>query len=224
MDIYNNLFKEAKDISIIINEYENKLNRQKEKMKHTESEIKKLLPKGYWWSSDINKNFVLPKKYSIKNVEFDLICEDVCITVKESLKKKPWKNYDDEEYYYLEDFLKLNIYKTEEEAKKAVYNRICPNCGGVMKYTIKPWCDKCIEDRWNKMLEYEKTHVFYEPNKKLYYTMGYTDELTCDKGFGGKHFIFKRLDTDEIIESDNLWSSCSHRGNANVPEIEFLTT
>lgn len=149
------------------------------------------------------------------------------VVVKEVFKKAPWSGFTGLTNLSLDRFLELDIYKTEEEAKEAVYNRPCPKCGGPMKYTRYIWCDKCLQERRNKDIEYRNSHVFYEPNEKKVYTVGYTDELThdVDKGFGGKHFVFRRLDTGEIIETDNLWSGLGANGNIdNLPLIEFINT
>lgn len=213
MEKYNALYQEASNIKDIIKTKESEL-------ECVEKELLAIFPKGYWWAFDIDDHWKRPKKYTIKEVK------NGYVVVKEIVKKLPWDGFTGENIITFAKLSNLDIFRTEDAAKKAAYNRICPKCGGAMGYTVKQWCDKCIDKRFHMRIEYEDTHVFYEPNEKIYYTMGYTDELTrdCDKGFGGKHFTFKRLDTGEIIESDNLWSSCSYRGDGNVPEIEFLNT
>lgn len=195
------------------------IRKKKEEFDCVQKEIKKLFPKGYWWAFDIDDNWKRPKKYSIREV-----C-DGYVTVKEVFKKAPWQGFTGLSNLSFERFFKLDIYKTEEEAKVAAYNRPCPKCGGPMKYGTDVWCGKCMRERYDRAEEYKKTHIFYDPKKKWEYAVGYTDELTRDihKGFGGKHFKFKRLDTGEIIETDNLWSYGRVYENVrNLPLIEFI--
>ena len=102
---------------------------------------------------------------------------------------------------------------------------ICPKCGVHLDYIQKAWCAKCMAKRQKMKEEFENSHTFYEPNEDLIYHIGYTDEITRDKGFQGKRFMFKRLDTGEVIESDNLWSRGRFSENVdNLPIIEFLIT
>ena len=129
MDKYNILNEEASQIHKAI-----KL--QNEKLDCVQKQIKNLFPKGYWWAFDIDNNWKRPKKYSIRE-----ICNDY-ITVKEVFKKAPWQGFTGLTTLSLERFLKLDIYKTEEEAKIAAYNRPCPKCGGPMKFTTDVWCAK----------------------------------------------------------------------------------
>ena len=210
MDKYKALNEEASSAYKIIKQ-------QNEKLDDINKKIKNLFPKGYWWAFDIDYNWKRPKKYSIRE-----ICNDY-ITVKEVFKKAPWKGFTGLTTLSFERFLKLDIYKTEEEAKVAAYNRPCPKCGGPMKYTTNVWCEKCLFDRHKKAEEYRHNHAFYEPNRKLVYIIEYTDELTREKGSHGRRFVFRRLDTGEIIETDNLWSSYGADGNvSNLPLIEFI--
>ena len=121
--------------------------------------------------------------------------------------------------------MKLEIYKTEEDARSAYYNRICPKCGGVMNYSNKAWCYKCMNERNEKRIAFEKENTFYNEEDDRIYTVGYTDELTrdFDKGFEGRQFTIQRMDTMEIIYTDNLWSSGVFNENVdNLPKIIFL--
>ncbi len=209
---YNSLKEKSSQIA-------QSIKKKKDELDSVQKEIKNLFPKGYWWSFGIDKYWNRPKKYSIREIH------DGFVIIKEVFKKAPWKGFTGETTVLFEDLFKLDIYKTEEEAKVAVYNRACPKCGGPMKFTTDVWCTKCILDRRDRANEYRENHTFYEPNKKTVYTVGYTDELTRDKGFGGRHFVFKRLDTGEVIETDNLWSSYGADGNVNnLPLIEFIKT
>lgn len=214
MEKYNALSDKSTQIELSIK-------KQKEELDCVSQEIKKLFPKGYWWTFDIDPHWKRPKKYSIREIS------NGCVTVKEVFKKAPWSGFTGLSILTLEQLLELDVYKTEEEAKVAAYNRPCPKCGGPMKYTTNVWCEKCLDERRDKVDEYRRNHMFYEPNKKHIYSVGYTDELTRDiyKGFGGKRFVFKRLDTGEIIETDNLWSEAiSSENTNNLPFIEFIKT
>ena len=203
---YNSLKEKSSQIA-------QSIKKQKDELDSVQKEIKNLFPKGYWWAFGIDKYWNKPKKYSIKEVY------DGYVIVKEVFKKAPWPGFDGLTRISFEDLFKLDICKTEEEAKVAAYNRICPKCGGPMKFTTDVWCTKCIFDRCDRANEYRKNHTFYDQNGKTVYTVEYTDELTRNKGFGGKHFTFKRLDTGEIIETDNLWSSYGADGNRYVSAL-----
>lgn len=188
--------------------------------------VKSMLAKGYWYTCDIDKNWNMPKKYSIKEISFSE--KDIYITVKEVFKKKPWPSFTGEHLYTLDNFVELNIHKTQEAALDAFTHRICPKCGGFMGKTRRCWCDKCVEKRFKEKEKFEKTHRFYCEEKDSFYYIGYYDDYAeiynLDKGYYGEHFKFQRLDTNEIIETDNLWSwGAFGKGNKNgYPEIKFL--
>lgn len=203
----------SEDMSRIENEIEMK-NKELDSVK---KEILKIFPRGYWWAYNIDPNWRRPKKYSIREVG------NGYVIVKEVFKKAPWDGFDGKRVLHFDELLELDIFKTEEEAKSAVYNRTCPKCGGSMKYTTRAWCDKCLSERSNKAREFESNNTFYAPNENKIYHIGYTDELTREKGYGGKRFVFKCLDTGEIIESDNLWSQgVFGKDVSNLQAIEFI--
>lgn len=206
-------------------EIENAKKELKKKERHrsyVESKIKSLLPKGYWFTYDIDTSWPHPKKYSVKNVS----CggNKIYITVKEVFKKKPWPTFTGESVYCLEEFAELNIYKTAEEAKDAYVHRICPKCGGFMGYSSDKWCRKCIDDRWKKKREFESKHFYYCPDTDGCYQVGYEDELQrkSDKGFGGYRFVLRRLDTGEVIYTTNLISCYKSDAYNTLPQIEFV--
>lgn len=181
-----------------------------------------LLLKGYWWSCDIDKNWDLPKKYSIKDARMGY--NGLCITVKEVVKKKPWASFTGETLFNFDEFSKINIYKTEEDAKTLYPKRICPKCGGTMGFVKTGWCKKCMDQRYKDIEEFERSHTFYCALNGNIYKVGYEDEFNESefKGFDGKHFILRRLDTGEIIETSNLWSCGFGDNTRNLPEIEFV--
>lgn len=220
---YNKIYQEASEIYSVIKNIEENLEVEKQKITEKEKEFKALLPKGYWWTYDIDTRWKQPKKYSIKKVEFT--SHGLCLTIKEVCKKLPWVGYKCESEYSLKEFLKINIYKTEEDAKTAYYNRICPKCGGIMKYSSMLWCAECVKERHNIEEEFNKNKTFYNPDEDNVYEVRYSDELTSyhEKGYGGKHFIIQRLDTGEIINTDNLWSCGTKNYDINsIPKIKFL--
>ena len=197
---------------------------QTEKINALEDKIKSMLPKGYWYTYDIDTSWKHPKKYSVKKVEF---CKsDFLITVKEVFKKKPWPTFTGESHYYLDSFNSLNIYKTAEEAIEAHQHRICPKCGCFMMYSESTWCKSCMEERSRAAKQFNEEHQFYDPVKKHFYNVEYEDELTRNswRGFDGRYFKIRRLDTVEVIETCNLWSDGLGENTKNLPEIEFLNT
>lgn len=195
---------------------------QKERHKsHVEDNIKALLPKGYWFTYDIDTNWKHPKKYSVKKVSCG---RNVYVTVKEVFKKKPWPTFTGEHVYTLEEFVKLNIYKTPEEATDGYVHRICPKCGEFMGYSSRSWCNKCMANRRIVAEEFEKTHYYYVPEKESCYYIGYEDELSdpYHRGFFGRSFTLRRLDTGEIIHTNNLWSAGCSKDCEKLPHVEFI--
>ena len=207
------LGKDAKEIKQIIKVEENKL-------KKVEDEAKKLLPRGYWYACDIDRNWHRPKKYSIRNVSFS-DSGSILIEVKEVFKKKPWEGFTGKHLFYLDEFLKLKIYKTEEVAM----NRPCPKCQKPMMNSHQEWCYNCMKQRRIDADIFYENHKFYDPKQKRKFSVHYEDELMwpAHKGYGGQHFTIRRLDTGEIINTTNLWSDGYYESNVdNLPEIEFL--
>lgn len=209
------LDSDVREIGDIINQYEAKLG-------EIEGEVLKMLPNGYWWACDIDYNTCKPKKYSIKGV----IAKKggVYVTVKEAFKKAPWKGYDGKHYYPLTRFLNLRRYETEQEAMDVYLNRICPKCGESMMYSEETWCKSCIDTRWKLKKEFDDSHHFYNPSDGHFYSVEYEDELTRTRGYNGKHFTFKRMDTGEIVNTSNLWAWGRGENKNNLPEIEFLSS
>ena len=187
-------------------------------------EISNILPKGYWYSCEIDPNWHRPKKYSIK--EIDVYNNgSVDVTIKEVFKKQPWPGFTGRRDYSLNNFLKFKIYKTAEEATDAYYHRICPKCGGFMMYSDYEWCNKCMNIRAEVSESFQKDHTFYCPADNRVYAVEYEDELTRRRGFEGKHFTLKRLDTGEIIHTSNLWSRGygeRYMDSDKLPQIEFI--
>jgi len=207
------LKSEAHEIHQTIAQYESKLD-------ETKAKILKLLPRGYWYSCEIDPNWHQPKKYSIREI---CVCSnDIYITIKEVFKKLPWPGFTGKSDYSLNNFLKLKIYKTAEEAKEGYLHRICPKCGGFMMNSDHPWCSKCWSERARVINEFNDSHVFYCPSEDKNYHVEYEDEFIWQKGFCGKHFTLRRMDTGEIIYTSNLWSSRKSNDFDTLPKIEFL--
>lgn len=196
--------------------------KQQDALHQLEEQVKSMLPKGYWYTYDIDTNWHKPKKYSIKQVAFNQA--GFYITVKEVLKKRPWVGYVDTRSYTIERFLTFNIYKTEEAALDAYMHRICPKCGGFMMHSEHQWCNACIEKRRQMAKQFEAQHIFYHPESERVYALQYEDELThaSQRGYNGQHFRIRRLDTKEIIDTTNLWSLGYSNNTDSLPEIEFL--
>lgn len=185
-------------------------------------EIKSILPKGYWFTYDIDMSWKHPKKYSIRDVYTHN--NTLYITVKEVFKKKPWFGFTGEHRYSLDGFFRLNRYKTAEEATLAYHNRICPKCGGKMGDSANAYCMHCMSERYKKKYEFEANHRFYCKSEDCVYIIEYTDELTTQLGFEGQKFVLQRLDTKEIIETCNLWTHGKpyKEEDKNLPNIEFI--
>lgn len=218
--MFKEILKECIEINNIIKTQQNLL---EEKI----NIIKENLPKGYWYSCDITEDYSAPEKYKVHEVSF---CSGEIYVTARRIRKKYESKYNENKYLYtLDEFIKLTICKTEKEAEKAAYNRICPKCGGLMKYANTTWCSNCMDKRAKTRRKFIEEHTFYYPKEKMIYRVDYVDELTrqCDKGYNGAHFTIQRLDTMEIIHTDNLWSTCSTYGIDDVstlPQIEFLET
>ena len=190
--------------------------------------IREQMPKGYWWTYDIDKKWKHPKQYYVRGVISKH--NTAYITIQETYKTKPWPEFTGRHSIKYEDFLKLEIYKTKEAAKYAYYNRKCPHCGGVMKYANTPWCKKCVDIRHREMEEYLVTHTFKDRKTGEIYYIGYNDEYSIALfgykiyGYDGAYFKFKIIDTGEVIMTNNLWHGDPYCTGTNqpLPEIEFL--
>jgi hypothetical protein len=201
-------------------EINNDIQKKQEALITTEQEIKSLLPKGHWYSFDVEYSGGSPKKYRIK--ELKCSGQNIYITVKQVVKKSCYNNTSGERLFTLEEFLKLNVYKTEELVWYAFRKRICPKCGGVMNDAITPWCDECMNERSKMSSEFAKRHKYYCPENDIIYQALYEDELTTERGYEGQHFIIQCIETGEIIHTSNLWSRGNFNRENNLPRIKFL--
>ena len=195
-------------------------NKQQEKLK---KQMINVFHKGYWWSYDVDRSWRYPKKYSIKEV-CSYSEKDFIITVKEVVKKKPYPGFKGEYRFDLEEFLKIDMYETEEEAKQLYPKRACPKCGKAMGFVQTELCKECMVKRKNEMREFEASHVFYHTPQGCIYIVGYENNGLKGhaRGFGGQRFILRRLDNGEIIETTNLQSYGFRENDENLPEIEFI--
>lgn len=214
---YNVLASSIQDIEKQVDEKQKEIDSLQHTISVKKREMKNLLPKGYWYTYDIDEKWNHPKKYSVKEVSCGYV------TVKEVFKKKPWLGFTGEHVYRLENFLNLSIHKTEEEATEARKRRICPKCGNYMGLVQTKWCRDCMKERERVADEFNSNHRFYEPITKSFYHVKYDDELTRDRGYNGKSFVIRRLDTNEIIHTSNLWSWGSGQNVEGLPEIKFIT-
>lgn len=219
------LINEAQAVERVIQSYEHKIAEHNKELSKLRRKVKSLLPKGEWYSSDVNFGWERPKRYKVDKVEFRE--GDFYVIVKELSKRKHWSGHIWEHSYKLDAFLKLTIYDTEQEALAVFHNRVCPKCGNRMWESMEPWCKRCMEKRKVAKEEYNRTHVFYSPSDRNVYTVEYVDELTRlleNLGYEGRWFTIRRLDTGEVIHTNNLWSHGGLSRNIdNLPEIEFLS-
>lgn len=221
------LDKEQDEIYNIKREYEKQVAEQlaayDKQAKKLEKQMIGVFCRGYWWSYDVDKSWRYPKKYSIKRVYF-YGRNDFLITVKEVVKKKPYPGFKGEYTFDLEEFCKINIYETEEEAKQLYPKRTCPRCGKAIGFIQTELCRECIAKLQHEIEEFEKSHIFYHAPEGRVYQVRYENSGRKGRyrGFSGKHFVLRRLDTGEIIETTDLMS-CGFRENIdNLPEIEFI--
>lgn len=210
------LSKKAAEIINTISAYRNTV-------AELEQQIKSMLPKGYFYTYDIDTNWNHPKKYSIKNVSCTS-SGDVYLTIKEVFKKKPWPGFTGEHHFYLESFCALSIHKTEQAAIDDHMNRPCPKCGKPMKNATTTWCASCMQERKKIADEFKASHYFYSKKNSRIVHLEYEDEITHwrSKGWDGKSFTIRRLDTGEILQTTNLWSDGFGPNVNNYPEIEFV--
>lgn len=66
--------------------------------------------------------------------------------------------------------------------------------------------------------------MFYCEETDSVYDVHYVDELTRVHGYYGNDFIIKRLDTGELIKTNNVWSAHSSwaKNLDTCPRIQFI--
>lgn len=214
--------KNVKDIEKQLEKAQEAIKKAKSPVAYQMSKLRKLLPQEFY-SRDIDHEWPYPKKYTMRSVTY----EDgkIYIKVRWNYKKQPWKGFNPDHIFTLEEFLKLRIGTTSNKANEIWQQRPCPKCGKPMGDSNCEWCFECVKHRQNKIvLLSEKYPWLYSEETELVYKIQYADELTRDYGFEGKEFIIKRLDTGELIKSNNVFSA--HPGWAKnldeCPRIEFI--
>lgn len=212
------LERQATEINEEIIEQKQKLKEMENNLAEVENKIKSLLPQKTWYAYDINR-FSHTNQYRVQKVKSN--SSRVRVVVREVDDKIPYpllEHFD----FTLDEFTKLNISKSEEKAKDLYAHRICPRCGGFMGMSRYKWCPNCMKERAAIEQEYNDSHRFYDPEQQRFYTVKYVDELTRDFGFDRFEFTLRRLDTGEIIQTNNLWSDGYGENTDGLPEIEFI--
>lgn len=201
--------------------------RLKNKVVNLISQIKKLLPKEFY-SCQINKTWGKPLHYRVKSFIYDYDDDTIKVNIQEIRKKKPWENWNGDYTISFEQFKEYSVCDTYEKAStvyqeylEQLKQRPCPQCGKIIGDPMAPWCKECI----NKFIQSRSKYVgtYYDPKEDCVYQIkpdlpgndhvlrAYFDR---NAGFYGQGFRLQQLDTDEIMETHNLWL----RGSAQNDE------
>lgn len=145
---------EIRTYTSLISEYKTVIKDYETKIEELCKQIKDTLPKGYWYTCDIDKSWKRPKKYSIKTIDGSFI------TVKEVFKKKPWSGFTGEHTYSIEKFLNLRIHKTEQEAW-AEYKARNPIVEKIREFML-------LNDSPKRHCEYYKVYGYNVPDVRQF--------------------------------------------------------
>ena len=185
-------------------------------MREIQKEIKGYFPENHFWTihQDV-RGTKKPREYEIEKVRFESLERGFIVSLKYHYKS--YKNQPNVRTIkmFLGEFFGATFYLSKKHAWFAYFNRPCPKCGNSMGDSEKDWCNECMEDRAKREVDFNKNHMFYHKKHKTIYLVRYTDELTRNKGFDGKHFTIRRLDTGEILETNNLWDMGKNKKNTN---------
>lgn len=205
----------------LINDVDAQIQRLKSKEYRISSKIKKMFPEEFW-TCEIDRRYHGPLHYKIKCISYSL--GHIYITTKDIRKKKPFDGWKGENKVLLDDFLKIGLYDSYDAALYGYKHRICPKCGGFMGISRGPWCHKCIED-YKEYLAANEMLCYDAKQERIYGIQPDVDPAVMMyvwKGYDGRRFKVRRLDTGEIIETNNLWSHGYGDNDNNYPLIEFL--
>lgn len=100
----------------------------------------------------------------------------------------------------------------------------CIKCGSRIHY-VSSLCEECSKKRKQEKHDFENNHKYYDPKRNIVCHIGYDESDIYkypEKGCYGRHYIMRRLDTGEIIETDNLWFDTIKNCGKNFPQIEFV--
>lgn len=214
--------RHVKEIELQLADAEDVVKKAEGKIAYQMSKLRKLLPKEFY-SRDIDHGWKFPKKYTVTNVTYEN--GRVYVTVKWEYKKKPWVGFDPRHCFRLEEFLTLNIGATYNAAIEAWQQRPCPKCGQPMGDSERSWCEDCMTIRDQKISLFHTLYPgLYDEEDDCIYDLEYVDELTRRWGYSGAEFIVKRLDTGEIIKTNNIYSAhSSWAKNLSLrPRIQFI--
>jgi hypothetical protein len=101
-------------------------------------------------------------------------------------------------------------YDTEEELRKnyPIADWSCSKCGGVVSLSFyhreelekNKMCFSC--HCWHSRIKLKSNQVIIDG---ALYSIGRENMRRAHSGFGGRRFRIKRFESDEIIETTNLW-------------------
>ena len=205
----------------LIEEIDTNIKCLKAKEYRISSKIKKLFPEEFW-ACEIDESYHLPLHYKIKRIHYK--SGNLYVTTKDIRKKKPFDGWKGEDDLLLDDFIKINLYDSYDDALYSYKHRICPKCGGFMNLSRSIWCDKCIHD-YEEYLNTNEVNYYDQKQGRVYGVQPDVDDIVRRnfwKGYDGMYFKIRRLDTGEIIETHNLWSRGFGDNSENYPLIEFL--
>lgn len=105
-------------------------------------------------------------------------------------------------------------YKTRQELidGEKILDKPCKKCGGIVKASFLNG-DKLIEnnlcfscDLWNdRLIELKSNKNIIICNSVWYTIVPENNDKNKYRGHGGRLFIFKKLDNNEIVKSTNVW-------------------
>lgn len=212
----------VKELEAQLEEAQDKVDKAENPVAYQMSKLRRLLPQEFY-SRDIDHNWQYPKKYTMRSVKYEN--GKIYVKVRWDYKKEPWKGFNPEHIFTLEEFLNLRIGTSPNKANEVWQQRPCPKCGQPMGGSNFEWCCECVKHRQNKIvLLEEKYPLLYSEETGSIYRIQYMDELTRAPGYYGNEFIVKRLDTGELIKSNNVFSAHSSwaKNLDECPRIEFI--
>lgn len=195
LNINDEQIDRCKELGNEIQKYQDKIKQMEETINMYSKEIKEFAPRGYFYVYDKSRPLNAPIKCGVSDV--CCIYGQIHFILKEVRKNS-------EKYFSLNEFLKLKFYRNGQDAMND-YKEFMVN-------------------RQKKIDEFKKNDTLFYGEDGYIYEMKYDDEYVRERGYFGKKFTFQRLDTNEIIETSNLWSSNTswYKNYETFPKIRFI--
>jgi hypothetical protein len=217
----NEIACESISIQKNIQELKNQITILEKKENSITSQIKKMFPNTFW-TCEIDHNWHYPLHYRI--AEVSCYPDGIYIRTKDIRKKKPFNGWTGENYISFDEFVKIGLYGSYDEALDGYKHRICPKCGGHMGTSHYPWCSECMS-AYSKYLNDNTKRYYNADDKGIFEVQPDIDPaltMNFKSGYNGNYFKIRVLATGEIIETRNLWSIGCGENNDNYPLIEFV--